>query len=301
MIPNPKSLTEQLLNLSERLAVEMRALFKTVDTKLGKTEKAESAKTADNVSWEGVTGKPNLADVNGRLDKLEAPTAVATNLASTETPTVTVAKQPDGKLKWSFGIPKGEQGPAGPKGDRGPQGIQGPAGEAGAQGEQGPQGVQGVQGPIGPKGETGAPGPQGATGPQGPAGKDGAPGATGPQGPAGAPGKDADISKVIAKTGDRGSLAGYEQFSETREPITENSPDVMLITSDSLSITNASYGNYYTKVIHWNCPSGSTVQLPSDGHWVGGSAPEIKQGLNLVVVSALGTYVAVSLQHYKDL
>lgn len=110
-----------------------------------------------------------------------------------------------------------------------------------------------------------------------------------------------DTSTLIPKTGDRGSLAGYEQFSETREPITENSPDVMLITSDSLSITNASSGNYYTKVIHWNCPSGSTVQLPSDGHWVGGSAPEIKQGLNLVVVSALGTYVAVSLQHYKDL
>lgn len=155
MIQSPKSLTEQLLNLCERLAVEMRALFNTVDTKLGKTEKAASAKTADSVSWEGVTGKPDLADVNTRLDKLEAPTAVASNLAAGAAPTVSVSQQPDGKLQWSFGIPKGEKGDTGPKGDRGAQGIQGPAGNDGAQGLQGPQGPQGIQGPQGPTGPTG--------------------------------------------------------------------------------------------------------------------------------------------------
>lgn len=154
MIQSPKSLTEQLLNLCERLAVEMRALFNTVDTKLGKTEKAVSAKTADSVSWEGVTGKPDLADVNTRLDKLEAPTAVASNLAAGAAPTVSVSQQSDGKLQWSFGIPKGEKGDTGPKGERGAQGIQGPAGNDGAQGEQGPQGIQGPQGPTGPAGTT---------------------------------------------------------------------------------------------------------------------------------------------------
>ena len=116
MIQSPKNLTEQLLNLCERLAVEMRALFNTVDTKLGKTEKAVSAKTADSVSWEGVTGKPDLADVNTRLDKLEAPTAVASNLAAGAAPTVSVSQQPDGKLQWSFGIPKGEKGATGAAG-----------------------------------------------------------------------------------------------------------------------------------------------------------------------------------------
>lgn len=161
MIQSPKSLTEQLLNLCERLAVEMRALFNTVDTKLGKTEKAVSAETADSVSWEGVTGKPDLADVNTRLDKLEAPTAVASNLAAGEAPTVSVSQQSDGKLQWSFGIPKGEKGDTGPKGDRGAQGIQGPAGNDGAQGLQGPQGIQGPQGPTGPRGPTG---PAGAAG-----------------------------------------------------------------------------------------------------------------------------------------
>lgn len=137
MIQSPKSLTEQLLNLCERLAVEMRALFNTVDTKLGKTEKAVSAETADSVSWEGVTGKPDLADVNTRLDKLEAPTAVASNLAAGAAPTVSVSQQSDGKLQWSFGIPKGEKGDTGPKGDRGAQGIQGIQGERGATGAAG--------------------------------------------------------------------------------------------------------------------------------------------------------------------
>lgn len=131
MIQSPKNLTEQLLNLCERLAVEMRALFNTVDTKLGKTEKAVSAETADSVSWEGVTGKPDLADVNTRLDKLEAPTVVASNLAAGEAPTVSVSQQPGGKLQWSFGIPKGEKGDTGPKGERGAQGEQGPKGDPG--------------------------------------------------------------------------------------------------------------------------------------------------------------------------
>ena len=247
MIPNPKSLTEQLLNLSERLAVEMRALFKTVDTKLGKTEKAESAKTADSVSWEGVTGKPNLADVNERLDKLESPTAVASNLASTENPTVTVAKQPDGKLKWSFGIPKGEQGPAGPKGDRGPQGIQGPAGEAGAQGEQGPQGVQGVQGPIGPKGEPGATGPKGATGPQG------------------APGKDAKPSDA-------------EAISDAGTAFTVNATSTVAIVNDGATITVQDGSATQSWVKKVALRGGATVTFGDKWHYVG-AVPVLKKGL----------------------
>lgn len=58
--PSPANLTEQLQNLCWRLAVEMRALYNTVKTKmtkaeaddayLGKTAKAESAKTADTAT-----------------------------------------------------------------------------------------------------------------------------------------------------------------------------------------------------------------------------------------------------------
>lgn len=34
MISKPKNLPEQLMNLAERLAIEMRALFNTINTKL---------------------------------------------------------------------------------------------------------------------------------------------------------------------------------------------------------------------------------------------------------------------------
>lgn len=58
--PTPANLSEQLVNLGWRLATEMRALHNTVNTKvsredanaayLGKTAKAESAKTADTAT-----------------------------------------------------------------------------------------------------------------------------------------------------------------------------------------------------------------------------------------------------------
>nr|DAX02327.1 MAG TPA: collagen I alpha 1 [Caudoviricetes sp.] len=286
MIQSPKSLTEQLLNLCERLAVEMRALFNTVDTKLGKTEKAVSAETADSVSWEGVTGKPDLADVNTRLDKLEAPTAVASNLAAGEAPTVSVSQQPDGKLQWAFGIPKGEQGPAGPKGDRGPQGIQGPAGEAGAQGEQGPQGVQG---PIGPKGETGATGP---AGPQG---------ATGPQGPAGTPGKDADVSKVIPKSGNRGELSGWEVYAsnfETCSIVNKDVPDVCVADDSGVTIRqDFELGLTYTKVL--DISPNTPVTLENDFFWVNGDVPTIDK-LGYLVVFWLGASGVVNYIPKRD-
>lgn len=38
MIENPKSLTEQLLNLAERIAIEMRVLLNTINTKLDKNK-----------------------------------------------------------------------------------------------------------------------------------------------------------------------------------------------------------------------------------------------------------------------
>ena len=66
MIQSPKNLTEQLLNLCERLAVEMRALFNTVDTKLGKTEKAASAKTADTATA-SVTATKATQDASGNV------------------------------------------------------------------------------------------------------------------------------------------------------------------------------------------------------------------------------------------
>lgn len=64
MIPNPDTLTKQLLNLVERIATEMKALFATVDTKLGKTDKAASAALADSVDWAGITNKPDFGQIS---------------------------------------------------------------------------------------------------------------------------------------------------------------------------------------------------------------------------------------------
>lgn len=76
---NPESMTQQLLNLSWRLAVEMRALLNTLSTKLGKEEaaetylgihaKADSAAEADSVAWDNVTGKPDIGAV-ASMDKI---------------------------------------------------------------------------------------------------------------------------------------------------------------------------------------------------------------------------------------
>lgn len=70
--PNPANLTEQLQNLCWRLAVEMRALYNTVKTKmtkaeadkayLGKSAKAESAKTADTATKATQDAKGNVID-----------------------------------------------------------------------------------------------------------------------------------------------------------------------------------------------------------------------------------------------
>ena len=72
MIESPENQSERLQNFVKRTAREIRAVYDALDKKvsqtetdslyLGKTDKAESAKTADSakaVSWENVTGKPS--------------------------------------------------------------------------------------------------------------------------------------------------------------------------------------------------------------------------------------------------
>ena len=53
MIENPKSLTEQLFNLAERIAIEMRVLLNTINTKLDKNKWNELKTLAfkDSVSF----------------------------------------------------------------------------------------------------------------------------------------------------------------------------------------------------------------------------------------------------------
>lgn len=59
MIENPKSLTEQLLNLAERIAIEMRVLLNTINTKLDKNKWNELKALAfkDSISLNEIINK----------------------------------------------------------------------------------------------------------------------------------------------------------------------------------------------------------------------------------------------------
>ena len=92
MIQNPKSLTEQLLNLAERIAIELRTVVKTVGTKiskkdadtayLGKTAKAASAKIADSATKATQDSNGNVI-VNTYATKTELTNGLADKLATT--------------------------------------------------------------------------------------------------------------------------------------------------------------------------------------------------------------------------
>lgn len=84
MIENPKTLTEQLLNLVERIATEMRALFATIETK----QDAGDYATNESLT-SGLAGKANTAHsheisaVNGLQTALDSKQAAGDYLTKT--------------------------------------------------------------------------------------------------------------------------------------------------------------------------------------------------------------------------
>ena len=131
--------------------------------------------------------------------------ATANTLSSDQPASASVNGNAD-NLSFTFGIPKGEPGPAGADGAPGPQGQPGP------QGERGPQGEPGPKGEPGPAGADGAPGPQGQPGPQGERGPQGEPGPKGDPGPV-----SVDVGETV--TADSGQPASVENVGTAENVI----------------------------------------------------------------------------------
>ena len=71
MITEPKNLTEQILNLVERIATEMKALYATLETKLSATEAADTYATKiTTYTKEEVDALVGAGASGGGLDRL---------------------------------------------------------------------------------------------------------------------------------------------------------------------------------------------------------------------------------------
>ena len=88
MIENPKSLTEQTLNLVDRVATEMKALFVTINTKQDKGDYATNTEVTSGLAGKSDLGHGHvIADVSGlqsALDGKQAAGDYATNTALTQ-------------------------------------------------------------------------------------------------------------------------------------------------------------------------------------------------------------------------
>lgn len=229
MIQNPKSLTEQLLNLAERIAIELRTVVKTVGTKiskkdadtayLGKTAKAASAKTADSATKATQDSNGNVI-VNTYATKTELTNGLAGKLATTGKAQTAGTADTANALSGSAKVPYSQI--------------------------------------------TGTP-------------------------------SIPDVSGLIPKTGDRGTLVGYETITtegSTDVTVDRDTPDTFL-TSGAIKTKALDPGNAnecWTKVCALTSTS-PTVTLGNGWAWNGGKAPTLKQ-YDLVVFNktrGLGT------------
>ena len=91
-------------------------------------------------------------------------------------------------------------------------------------------------------------------------------------------GTKTEVNKRILSTGDRGSLAGYET-SGTSTTINASSPDSNEVGS-AITVSNGSSGTSWTKIVR--VTGAVTVTLGSSWVWQGGYAPTIAAGGVLV-------------------
>ena len=104
------------------------------------------------------------------------------------------------------------------------------------------------------------------------------------------------LNTFITKTGDRGSLAGYETLNSTANAITINatSADDQICTGAvTITVSDGSNGQTWQKNVTIT-NAGATISPGSKWKWSGGKAPELKVN-SLLVCKWAGVFGVLSL------
>ena len=100
----------------------------------------------------------------------------------------------------------------------------------------------------------------------------------------------------IAKSGDRGSLAGYESLTSTASAVTisDGSPDDQAVTGAvAVTVSNGTAGKVWTKTVGITNES-ATISLGSSWYWVGGKVPTVAAN-SVLVLKWYGTFGVANL------
>lgn len=100
----------------------------------------------------------------------------------------------------------------------------------------------------------------------------------------------------IAKSGDRGSLAGYETLTSTASAVTisDSSPDDQAVTGAvAVTVNNGAAGKVWTKTVGITNAS-ATISLGSSWYWVGGKVPTVAANC-VLVLKWYGTFGVANL------
>ena len=105
-----------------------------------------------------------------------------------------------------------------------------------------------------------------------------------------------ELSGYIAKSGSRGTMAGYNVPASTGSAVTINASsndDTIVTAAVAVTIANGSANQTWTKTVSLQ-NAGATVTLSSSWKWMNGNAPEIKAN-SILVVKWCGTFGLANL------
>lgn len=116
---------------------------------------------------------------------------------------------------------------------------------------------------------------------------------SGLKGQTGDAGATQDVSGLVQKSGNRGSLSGYEAMSSSYSvTVTSTSADDQ-VAEGTITVQNGTSGQTWQKNVAITS-AGAKVSPGSNWKWAGGSAPEVKAN-SLLVCKWCGTFGILSL------